>query len=64
MFDFLLCGNVISCHLDNIKDLLNNQKYSKDHEVVCKYFKEQKVELPDYCFYKTEIKKPRHRSEY
>jgi hypothetical protein len=64
MISILVCGYNIFCHIDNIKDHTYNNKYPKDVAELCYYFEEQKTQLPEYCFYKNEIEKPRRRSEF
>jgi len=64
MLNLLLCGYNLFCHIGNVNDTINPQRYPPDTAQLCTYFKEQKTQLPDYCFYKTEVKKPRHRNEY
>jgi hypothetical protein len=64
MFEVLICGYNLFCHLDNIRANIYNSKYPKDVAELCYYFEEQKTELPEYCFYKSESKPPRRRSEF
>ena len=64
MIDFLVCGYNIFCHLGNINDNMVKSKYPQDVVQLCTYFEEQKTQIPDYCFYKSSIKPPRHRNEY
>lgn len=64
MLEVLVCGYNIFCHLDNINDSMVRSKYPQDVAQLCTYFEQQKVQLPDYCFYKVETKPPRHRNEY
>jgi len=64
MIELLVCGYNIFCHIGNINNALTENKYPLDVVQLCTYFEEQKTKLPDYCFYKTNIKPPRHRSEY
>jgi hypothetical protein len=64
MFEVLACGYNIFCHLDNINNSVVRSKYPQNVVQLCVYFEQQKVQLPDYCFRKTEIKPPRHRNEY
>ena len=64
MLEVIACGYNIFCHLDNINNNMVGSKYPKDVAQLCVYFEQQKAQLPDYCFYKTETKPPRHRNEY
>lgn len=64
MFDFIFCGMIISCHLNNIKDNIIRPKYPPDVTQLCEYFEEQKTELPDYCKWGDEPKPPRKRNEF
>jgi hypothetical protein len=64
MIELLVCSYNIFCHIDNIKDNMVQSKYPKDVVQLCTYFEQQKTQLPDYCFYKTTIKPPRHRNEF
>ena len=64
MLEVLICGYNIFCHLDNITNSIVRSKYPQDVAQLCIYFEQQKAQLPDYCFYKTEVKRPRHRNEY
>jgi|688.fasta_scaffold15342_19 hypothetical protein len=64
MIGILICGYNIFCHLDNINSALYNSEYPNDVKQLCSYFKEQKVELPEYCFYKSKPEPPRRRSEF
>lgn len=64
MFETILCGYNLFCHMGNLKDNLTRPKYPPDVAVLCQYFEEQKSELPEYCKWKSETFKPRRRSEF
>ena len=64
MFEIVICGYNIFCHINNIGDQIYTSKYPKDVEELCYYFERQKEKLPEYCFYKSEVKLPRRRSEF
>ncbi len=64
MIELLVCGYNIFCHIDNINRNMVGSKYPEDVAQLCIYFEQQKTQLPDYCFYKTTVKPPRHRNEY
>lgn len=64
MIEVMLCGYNIFCHLNNVNETLSRPKYPSDVAQLCVYFEQQKAELPDYCFYKSTVKPPRHRNEY
>ena len=64
MFEVVICGYNIFCHFNTLHDNMRSHKYPPDVAMLCTYFNEQKVSLPDYCFYKTEMKIPRRRSEF
>ena len=64
MFDLILCGFSLSCQINNIKYYFNTSKYPPDVADICRYFEEQKTELPEYCKWKSEIQPPRKRSEF
>ncbi len=64
MIEIFVCGYNIFCHIRNVNHQLNGPKYPPDVAVVCQYFDEQKVELPDYCKWKTQNNPPRRRSEF
>jgi hypothetical protein len=64
MIETLICGYNIFCHLHTLHDGMESHRYPPDVVMLCTYFEEQKVKLPDYCFYKTEMKIPRRRSEF
>ncbi len=64
MFETLLCGYNLFCHVDNLNNNFARPKYPPDVAMICKYFDDQKVELPEYCKWKTETFVPRRRSEF
>jgi hypothetical protein len=64
MLDYILCGMIISCHLDNLRQNAYRSKYPPDVVELCRYFEEQKTELPDYCKWGDEPKPPKRRSEF
>ena len=64
MFDFILCGFSLSCQFDNIKYYFGTPKYPPDVASICRYFEEQKEELPEYCKWKSQVQQPRRRSEF
>lgn len=64
MIEILMCGYNLTCSMNTINDIMGRPKYPPDVSVLCQYFADNKVELPEYCIWKTDIKKPRHRSEY
>jgi len=64
MIEVMLCGYNIFCHLNNVTEQISRPKYPPDVAQLCTYFQEQKAKLPDYCFYKSTVKPPRHRNEY
>lgn len=54
MIDFLLCGANLICQYN----LLKQPKYPPDVAVICHYYEEQKVQLPEYCkWYQPPIRK-------
>jgi hypothetical protein len=63
MLDYILCGMIISCHLNNLKYNIGRPKYPPDVVELCQYFESQKTELPDYCKWEDKPKPPRRRSE-
>ena len=64
MLELLFCGYNLSCHFRTIDSFSGIEKYPKDHYVVCQYFDENKLEKPEYCYHKHNIKQPRRRSEF
>jgi hypothetical protein len=62
MLDLFLCNLNISCHLRNVTDQFSRSKYPSEYAEVCKYYEENKIELPEYC--KWDIKQPRKRNEF
>ena len=64
MIEVLVCGYNIFCHIDNFKFEFGRSKYPLDVAEVCKYFEEQKSELPEYCKWKSETFIPKRRSEF
>ncbi len=64
MIDYLLCGINLICHFDNIKYQVQRPKYPPDVAELCRYFEEQKTELPNYCKWGDEPKPPKRRSEF
>jgi hypothetical protein len=63
MFEILLCWWNLNCHFNNIR-YSQRPKYPPDVAMLCQYFEDQKVELPEYCEWKSEITPPRRRSEF
>ena len=64
MLEVILCGYNLFCHLNNLNDSLQRNKYPQDVEQICVYFEQQKAQLPDYCFYKSTTQPPRRRSKF
>jgi hypothetical protein len=64
MIEVFFCGYNLFCHLDNVKHNLTRPKYPPEVATLCKYFEEQKSELPEYCKWGDEPKPPRRRSEF
>lgn len=64
MIPLALCGYNLFCYIDKIEDSIYNAKYPKEVAELCYYFEGQKAELPEYCFYQSEVKPPRRRSEF
>lgn len=62
MIDFFICSLNISCHFDNIKQQMVRSKYPTEVADVCKYYEEQKIQLPEYCI--VNISPPRKRNEF
>ncbi len=63
IWDLILCGNNLTCHWRT----LTNKEESNDPAMVrlCSYFKENKIDLPDYCYVPANIEPPpRRRSEF
>jgi hypothetical protein len=64
MIEAFLCGYNFFCHVDSVRERMYNSKYPKDVAQLCYYFEDQKVKLPDYCFYQSQVQPPRRRSEF
>ena len=64
MLDFLFCVNNLTCHFDTLKEQLSGPKYPSDVAEICYYFENQKVELPEYCKWKSQSNPPRRRNEF
>ncbi len=64
IFEYILCGINIACHLRNLEDYTTRPKYPPDVAQLCQYFEEQKTTLPDYCKWGDEPKPPRKRNEF
>lgn len=64
MIDLIICGFNLTCQFDNINNHFSRPKYPPDVATLCRYFEEQKSELPEYCKWKDELKQPRRRSEF
>lgn len=64
MVEILVCGYNIFCHIDNFKFGYARTKYPPDVSQLCKYFEDQKTELPDYCKWIDDVKPPRKRNEF
>jgi len=48
LFEYVLCGMNITCHLDNIRSHAR-PKYPPDVAQLCQYFEDNNSQLPDYC---------------
>ena len=64
MFQLLICGYNLFCHIDNVKSEYMRSKYPPDVAELCQYFEDQKSELPDYCKWNDKPFIPRRRSEF
>ena len=64
MIDLLFCGFNLSCSASRLIEMTRQPKYPPDVAVLCQYFEEQKVKLPEYCEWKTTVEPPRRRSEF
>ena len=58
MFE-IFCGLNLSCHFNS---LFVSPKYPEHVAEVCQYLEQQKIQLPEYCYF--DIKQPRRRSEF
>lgn len=62
IWDLVFCANNLTCHWNNLTNRERNQEPGMVR--LCNYFKENKVEMPDYCFVPVRVEPPRKRNEF
>jgi len=54
VIELLLCGANLYCHWERLKQ----PKYPPNVDLICSYYEEEKMQLPEYCkWYSQPIKK-------